>query len=108
MSNQRLDSTPVLSQSARGGYNLRKPQRLTITVSWSVYQVLLDASDAQGRSLSNLAAYWLERQAQSPRDNPPGAGLKARSDRRDAAAPAPGPRPADRADGSHSPCGRGG
>lgn len=65
MANQSLGSPPVLSQAAGGGYNLRKPQRLTITVSWSVYQELLNASDAQGRSLSNLAAYWLERQAES-------------------------------------------
>ena len=44
--------------------NTRKPQRITITVSWSLYQSLLDASDEQGRSLSNIAAYWLERMAE--------------------------------------------
>lgn len=44
----------------------RKPQRITITVSWSVYKALLNASDQQGRSLSNLAAFWLERQADHP------------------------------------------
>ena len=42
----------------------RKPQRITITVSWSVYQSLIETSDHQGRSLSNTAAYWLERQAE--------------------------------------------
>jgi hypothetical protein len=44
--------------------NTRKPQRITITVSWSLYQSLLDTSDEQGRSLSNIAAYWLERQSE--------------------------------------------
>ena len=44
--------------------NTRKPQRITITISWSLYQSLLDASDEQGRSLSNIAAYWLERMAE--------------------------------------------
>ncbi|MFM2079759.1 MAG: CopG-like 1 or ribbon-helix-helix domain, 5 [Cyanobacteriota bacterium] len=39
---------------------LRKPRRLTITVSEHVYQKLLADSDLQGRSLSNYAAYMLE------------------------------------------------
>jgi hypothetical protein len=42
----------------------RKPQRLTITVSWQLYQILLKQSDLQGRSLSNLACFWLESQAE--------------------------------------------
>jgi hypothetical protein len=33
-------------------------------VSWSVYQSLIDASGEQGRSISNIAAYWLERQSE--------------------------------------------
>lgn len=63
---------PVLATPpvAAGGFNLRRPLRITITVSWSVYAALVAASDQQGRSLSNLAAYWLERQAESPRDIP--------------------------------------
>ena len=60
---QRPTASSVMNKPSVGGYNLRKPQRLTITVSWTVYQTMLDASDEQGRSLSNLAAYWLERQA---------------------------------------------
>jgi len=44
--------------------NTRKPQRITITVYWSLYQALLDTSDEQGRSLSNIAAYWLEHMAE--------------------------------------------
>jgi CopG-like RHH_1 or ribbon-helix-helix domain, RHH_5 len=39
---------------------LRKPRRLTITVSDHVHQLLIACSDQQGRSLSNLAAYLLE------------------------------------------------
>jgi hypothetical protein len=45
----------------------RKPQRLTITVPWSIYQSLVETSSEQGRSLSNTAAYWLERQADAMR-----------------------------------------
>ena len=45
----------------------RKPQRLTITVPWSTYQSLVETSSEQGRSLSNTAAYWLERQAEGMR-----------------------------------------
>jgi hypothetical protein len=50
------------------GIASRKPQRLTITVPWSTYQALIDTSAHQGRSLSNTAAYWLERQAELFRD----------------------------------------
>ena len=50
--------------SAVAGICNRKPQRITITVPWSTYQELLNTSDHQGRSLSNTAAYWLERQAE--------------------------------------------
>ena len=46
------------------GIHNRKPQRITITISWSVYQKLIEVSNAQGRSLSNTAAYWLERQSE--------------------------------------------
>ena len=38
----------------------RKPVRVTITISHSLHQSLMDASDYQGRSLSNLSAYLLE------------------------------------------------
>jgi hypothetical protein len=38
----------------------RKPQRMTITVSWAVLDKLQRRSDAEGRSLSNLAAHLLE------------------------------------------------
>ena len=38
----------------------RKPKRLSVTVSDKTYRLLLDRSDTEGRSTSNLAAYLLE------------------------------------------------
>ena len=38
----------------------RKPQRISITVNYQLYQQLLESSDQQGRSVSNLAAFLLE------------------------------------------------
>ena len=38
----------------------RKPQRISITLSYSIYCELIRVSDLQGRSLSNLAAFLLE------------------------------------------------
>ena len=49
----------------RLGYSSRKPQRITITVSHSVHEALVEESFSQGRSLSNLASFWLEQQAEA-------------------------------------------
>lgn len=38
----------------------RAPQRVSITLNWQLHQRLLDRSDREGRSLSNLAAHLLE------------------------------------------------
>jgi len=38
----------------------RKPRRVSITVSDVVYQLLVEMSDHQGRSLSNFASFLLE------------------------------------------------
>ena len=38
----------------------RRPQRVSVTISWGLYQRLLKRSDLEGRSLSNLAAHLLE------------------------------------------------
>lgn len=38
----------------------RKPQRVSVTISWALYQRLQERSDFEGRSLSNLAAHLLE------------------------------------------------
>jgi len=63
--------TPDGNQHERLGYSSRngsrKPQRITITVSHSVHQALLEESYVQGRSLSNLASFWLEQQAEATR-----------------------------------------
>lgn len=46
------------------GYSRRKPMRITITVPFRVYEALVQESNYQGRSLSNLASVWLEHQAE--------------------------------------------
>jgi hypothetical protein len=38
----------------------RRPVRVTITIPYNAYQALVERSNMQGRSLSNLAAYLLE------------------------------------------------
>ncbi len=38
----------------------RAPRRMTITLPHSTYHGLLERSDDEGRSMSNLAAYLLE------------------------------------------------
>ena len=40
---------------------LRKPKRITITIAQAVYERLEQLSAEDGRSLSNLAAFLLER-----------------------------------------------
>ena len=41
--------------------HLRKPQRLTITVSWVVFERLAQRATKEGRSMSNLSSFILER-----------------------------------------------
>ena len=43
----------------------RSPRRVTITLAWSTYEALQVRADAEGRSLSNLAAFLLESSLQS-------------------------------------------
>lgn len=43
------------------GPAFRHPQRISVTVAWHVMQALQNRADREGRSLSNLAAYELER-----------------------------------------------
>lgn len=38
----------------------KKPQRITITLPYATYDQLVQRSDQEGRSLSNLAAFLLE------------------------------------------------
>ena len=38
----------------------KTPRRITITIACTVYEQLIERSNTQGRSISNLAAYLLE------------------------------------------------
>lgn len=38
----------------------RQPQRISITISYRVHQALLQRSEEEGRSVSNLCAFLLE------------------------------------------------
>ena len=57
--------------TANLSYLSRRPQRLTITVSHAVATHLIEQSNDQGRSMSNLAAYLLERALTDPDGGPP-------------------------------------
>jgi hypothetical protein len=61
------EPAPGGNQQQRLGYSSRKPQRITITVSHSVHEALVEESLTQGRSLSNLASFWLEQQTELAR-----------------------------------------
>lgn len=39
----------------------RSPQRLTITMSWAAFERLSNRAQLEGRSLSNLGAWLIER-----------------------------------------------
>jgi hypothetical protein len=49
---------------------LKAPRRITITIPHSTFEHLVQRSDLQGRSLSNLAAYLLERSCQDSNNSP--------------------------------------
>lgn len=69
--------TSIANSSAR---SFRSSQRLTITVAHATLQALVERSNDEGRSLSNLAAYLLE----------------SSLDRRDGSSPSAAPQPAAR------------
>lgn len=46
----------------------RSPKRISITVPHRAYEQLLDRSNKEGRSLSNLAAFLLESAINSPQE----------------------------------------
>lgn len=54
-----LNSTHATTASVVPTY-ARHPQRISITLNWQLHQSLLERSDHEGRSLSNLAAHLLE------------------------------------------------
>ena len=45
--------------------DLKRPKRITITVNHSLYTKLLERSSSEGRSISNLASYLLERELEA-------------------------------------------
>lgn len=57
-------SQPPSFSGSSPGFRLpilsRRPVRISITVSQAVHEALLNRSDFEGRSLSNLAAFLLE------------------------------------------------
>ena len=52
--------------SAQANPAFRSPRRITITLPYGAYQRLLERSELEGRSLSNLAAYLLEHAMSGP------------------------------------------
>lgn len=59
----------------------RKPRRITITVPDQIYRNLLERSSREGRSISNLAAYLLERAVAYDQPAETGEGMKTAADR---------------------------
>ena len=55
-----FDASKALPLPDRVAVAKRRPQRITITVSYALHQRLIDQADYQGRSTSNLAAVLLE------------------------------------------------
>jgi hypothetical protein len=60
MATSNLADMTAASPAASVPTYRRTPRRITITISWSLYELLINRSDHEGRSLSNLAAHLLE------------------------------------------------
>lgn len=60
-------SIPSMATHATPG-RFRRPVRVTITIPYTTYEDLVERSNLQGRSLSNLAAYLLETALQVVQD----------------------------------------
>ena len=58
--NRAMNKFKTASGLASVPMGQRCPQRITITVPWQTHQRLLERSQQEGRSLSNLAAHILE------------------------------------------------
>jgi len=63
MVTSRAIAQPIASPSNPA---FRSPRRITITVPYGAYQRLIERSEQEGRSLSNLAAYLLETAMSDP------------------------------------------
>jgi hypothetical protein len=55
-------STGSLLPDSDLNQDLKRPKRITITVNRSLYEKLVERSSSEGRSISNLASYLLERE----------------------------------------------
>ena len=51
-----------------GGERSRRSKRISMTLSYVAYQALEERSAREGRSISNLAAYLVERALQKQRE----------------------------------------
>jgi predicted HicB family RNase H-like nuclease len=52
---------PASTTATRAELLRRAPRRLTVTINWRLHQYLQERADLEGRSLSNLVAFLLER-----------------------------------------------
>lgn len=52
---------PIAKRYGATAPAFKHPQRISATVSWHVLQALQARADSEGRSLSNLISYELER-----------------------------------------------
>lgn len=68
----------MISHASPGPF--RRPVRVTITIPYNAYQALVERSNIQGRSLSNLAAYLLESSLPSPESRDRTAALRESGD----------------------------
>lgn len=62
---QQLVPQPNLSLEQARRNAVRKPQRITVTIPQAVYEALGELSFREGRSMSNLASFLLERAIQA-------------------------------------------
>jgi macrodomain Ter protein organizer (MatP/YcbG family) len=58
------DAPALLSKQSRG------PRRVSVTLSYRTFQALEERSRREGRSLSNLAAFLLEKGLEEEAENP--------------------------------------
>ncbi|MFZ4804571.1 MAG: hypothetical protein ACOYLI_07920 [Synechococcus lacustris] len=66
------------SNSEQRTFEFRTPRRISITVSLRTYQMLVERSEGEGRSISNLASFLLEDSLinRNNKDSPPEAGKR--------------------------------
>ena len=55
-----MEST-IATPADRRRFSVRKPQRVSFTLNYRTYQLLVQRSLTEGRSLSNLIAHLVER-----------------------------------------------